>query len=171
MIVADASPLIALAKMQKLRLLRRMYGKVLIGQVVKAETVDAGKEISAPGVQQIEKAIDDGWIRIARLSARERRIMQGILAKSRLHDGEAESIALAASRQLTVIVDDREARAFAEAAGARFLGTAAVLLQAFRKRCLSLGELEDAVQDLSKTIWLAPAVVTEILRMAREAKK
>ena len=41
MIVADASVLIALAKMRRLDLLRGVYGDVLIGPVVKAETVDA----------------------------------------------------------------------------------------------------------------------------------
>ncbi len=43
MIVADASVLIALAKMRRLDLLREVYGDVLIGPVVKAETLDARK--------------------------------------------------------------------------------------------------------------------------------
>lgn len=171
MIVADASALIALAKMKKLRLLRALYDTVLTGPVVKAETMDAGKRISAPGVQEIEKGIDDGWIRVVRLSAKEKKLTQGILAKSRLDEGEAEVIALAGSRKLRVIIDDKEARIFAELTGAQFLGTAAVLLQAFIKEQLTFTELEDAVEHLSKTIWLSPAVVAEILRVAREAMK
>jgi predicted nucleic acid-binding protein len=42
--------LIALAKMRRLDLLHSVYGDVLIGPHVKAETVDAGKRILAPGV-------------------------------------------------------------------------------------------------------------------------
>ncbi|MBI3940458.1 MAG: hypothetical protein HY315_06455 [Acidobacteria bacterium] len=171
MIIADASVLIALAKMKKLRLLKQLYGEVLIAPVVKAEAVDAGRAISAPGVEQIEKAMDDGWIRLARLSAKEKELARSILTKSRLDEGEAESIALAGSRRLRVIIDDREARAFADVAAARFLGTAAILLQAFIDQHLTFKELEDAVAELSGTIWLAPAVVTEILKAAREAKK
>jgi len=34
----------------------------LIGPQVKAETVDAGKRILAPGVERIERALDDGWL-------------------------------------------------------------------------------------------------------------
>ena len=41
MIIADASVLIALAKMHRLELLHSVYGDVLIGPEVKAETVDA----------------------------------------------------------------------------------------------------------------------------------
>ena len=171
MIVADASVLIALAKMRRLELLGRVYGDVLIGPVVKAETVDAGKRISAPGVERIEKAIDDGWLQIARLSPKEKKTAQRIVSKSRLDGGEAESIAIATSRKLIVIIDDREARSFAEAIGVQFCGTAGMLLRAFVKKHLTLDQLDDAVQELSKTIWLAPAVVAEILKTAREAKR
>ena len=171
MIIADASVLIALAKMRRLDLLAAVYGKVLIGPVVKGETVDAGKRISAPGVLLIEKAIDDGWLQIARLSPKEKKTAQSIVSKSRLDGGEAESIALATARKLIVIIDDKEARSFAEAMGVQFCGTAGMLLQAFVKRHLTLDQLDDAVQALSKTIWLAPSVVAEILKTAREAKR
>jgi hypothetical protein len=36
---------------------------------------------------------------------------------------------------------------------------------------MTLAELEDAVEELSKTIWLAPAVVAEVLKKAREAER
>jgi predicted nucleic acid-binding protein len=60
MIIADASALIALAKIRRLDLLHSVYRDVLIGPQVKAETIDAGKRISAPGVERISKALDDG---------------------------------------------------------------------------------------------------------------
>ena len=168
MIVADASPLIALAKMRRLDLLRMVYRNVLIAPQVKSETVDGGRRISAPGVEHIEKAIDDGWLQIARLSTKERNAAKSIVSKNRLDQGEAESIVLATSRRLIVILDDREARSFAEGLGVQFLGTAGILFQAFVGKHLRLPELEDAVQELSQTIWLGPAVVTKVLRRARE---
>ncbi len=95
MIVADASVLIALAKMRRLDLLHSLYGDVLIGPQVKAETVDAGKRISASGVARIEKALDDGWLQVARLSSKEKRAAYSIVSKGGLDVGEAESLALA----------------------------------------------------------------------------
>src|SRR6516164_5239600 len=80
MIIADASVLIALAKMRRLDLLNTVYGDVLIGPQVKAETIDAGKRISAPGVERIEKAVDDGWLQIARLSSKEKRTAHSIVS-------------------------------------------------------------------------------------------
>jgi uncharacterized protein len=170
-IIADATVLIALAKMRRLDLLQSVYGHVLIGPQVKAETVDAGKRISAPGVECIEKALDDGWLQVARLSPKEKSTAHSIVSKGGLDAGEAESLALASSRKLAVILDDRAARSFAEVMGITFLGTAGMLFLAFVKKCLTLGELEDAVEALSQTIWLAPAVVAVILKKAREANR
>jgi uncharacterized protein len=171
MIVADASVLIALAKMRSLDLLHSVYGDVLIGPEVKAETVDAGKRISAPGVERIEKALDDGWLQVARLSSKERSTAHSIISKGGLDAGEVESLALANSRKLMVILDDRAARSFAEVMGITFLGTAGMLFHAFLKKHLTLAELEDAVGALSQTIWLAPSVVADVLKKAREANR
>jgi hypothetical protein len=58
---------------------------------------------------------------------------------------------------------------FAEVIGVTFLGTAGMLFHAFVKKHLTLAELEDAIEVLSRTIWLAPAVVADVLRKAPEA--
>jgi hypothetical protein len=81
---------------------------------------------------------------------------------------EAKSIALASSRKLMVILDDKAARSFAEVIRITFLGIAGLLFHAFVKKHLTLAELADAVGALSQTIWLSPAVVSDILRKARE---
>lgn len=171
MIVADASVIIALAKMRRLDLLRSVYGDVLIGPQVKVETVDAGKRISAPGVGRIEKALDDGWVQVARLSSKEVSMAHSIALKGGIDAGESESLALASSRKLTVILDDRAARSFAEVMGITFLGTVGMLFQAFVTKHLTLSELEEAVAALSQTIWLSPAVVAAILKKAREVDR
>ena len=171
MIIAHALVLIALAKMRKLDLLHSVYGDILIGPQVKTETVDAGKRISAPGVEGIEKALEDAWLQIARLSSGENRTARSIVSKGGLGEGEAESLALASSRKLMVILDDRAARSFGEIMGITFIGTAGMFYHAFVKKHLTLSELEDAVEALSQTIWLAPAVVAAVLRKAREGNR
>jgi len=55
--------------------------------------------------------------------------------------------------------------------GVAFVGTVGRLFHRFVRRHLTLTELEDAVEELSKTIWLAPAVVAEVLKKAREAER
>ena len=170
MIVADASPLIVLAKLQCLRLLNDLYGEVLIGPIVKTETIDAGRAIYALGVEQIEAALEDGWLQTVRLSAEERNLMQRLTRRSRMDQGESESMALASIRGLRLIVDDKEARSVAEAAGVEYQGTAGTLLEAYLRQHLNLGELESLLRDLSQILWISPTVVAEVLRLAREAK-
>jgi len=171
LIVADATVLIALAKIQRLAILRRLFRQVLVGPVVQDEVVARGRAISAAGVEQVERGIEDGWIELARVSAGERKLMESILSKSRLDRGEAECLALAKSRKLRLIVDDKEARAHAEAMALEYIGTAAALLEAFMRHHLSMDELEDSVGSLSKVTWLSPAVVSAILTRAREIEK
>ena len=171
MIVADASPLIVLARLQRLRLLNDLYGEVLIGPVVKAKTIDAGKEVRALGVEQLEAALERGWLQTVRLTAQEGDMMQRLTQRSRLDLGEAESIALARGRDLPLIVDDKEGRSVAAAAGIAHLGTAGVLLEGFLQKRLDWGELEATLGDLCQILWLSPAVVAEVLRLAREAKR
>ena len=168
MTVADASPLIALSKLQRLGLLRDLYGEVLIGSAVEGETIIAGRAVHALGVEQIEAAVADGWLETTRLSAQEDGLMQNLISHSRLDRGEAESIALAQARDLPLIVDDKEARAVAVVAGVAHVGTVGVLLEAYLRRCLDLDELEVTLLDLSEILWLSPAVVAEVLRLARE---
>ncbi|MBV9181686.1 MAG: hypothetical protein JO356_10265 [Acidobacteria bacterium] len=65
---------------------------------------------------------------------------QSIISKGGLSAEEAESIALASSRKLMVILDDKAARSFAEIARIAFLGTAGLLFQAFVKKHLTPAE-------------------------------
>jgi len=46
-----------------------------------------------------------------------------------------------------------------------------MLFHGFVRKHLTLAELEDAVEELSKRIWLAPTVVAEVLKKAREAER
>ncbi len=169
MTVADATPLIALARMQRLEVLRELYDQVLIGSVVKAETIDAGRSVRALGVEQIDAAVDAGWLAVASPTEAESELAQRLTQRSRLHRGEAESIALAWVRELPLVVDDKEARSTARAVGVRHVGTVSVLLRAHLRHGLGPDAMESVLLDLGKTFWLSPSVVTEVLRRAREA--
>lgn len=171
MAVADASVVIALAKMKRLELLRQLYGRVTIAPTVKWEVVDRGKAVSGRGVEQVEAALTDGWIRVSALTVEGRKTARRLSRRSRLHEGEVESIALAHAKRDLLIVDDKEARAVAEAMRLDYLGTAAVLLAGFLEGHLGIEELEEAIEDLARTIWLSPAVVAEVLRRAREMSR
>jgi predicted nucleic acid-binding protein len=169
--VADATPLIALARIQRLECLRELYDQVLIGSVVKAETIDAGRSVRAHGVEQIEAAVDAGWLTIASSTEAESDLAQRLTQRSRLHRAEAESIALARVRKLRLVVDDKEARSVAGTVGVQPVGTAFLLLEAHRRRGLGPDALEKTLRDLGRILWLSPSVVAEVLRRARQAQR
>ena len=171
MTVADAPPMIALARIGRLELLQSLYEQVLIGSVVKAGTIDAGRAVRALGVEQIEAAVDAGWLQIASPTDAEAELAQRLSQRSRLHEGEAESVALAHLRNLPLVADDKEARSVARILGVPLVGTVGVLLQAYLRRSFGLDSLEKSLRDLGGTLWLSPSVVAEILRRARKAKR
>ncbi|MBI4279163.1 MAG: hypothetical protein HY660_11970 [Armatimonadetes bacterium] len=156
MIVADASPLIALAKIGNLGLLRDLYSDVAIAPSVKREVVNQGRLIRAPEVVQVESALAERWVRELQLTAKEKRRVGRLVRTTGLGTDEAEFLALASARHLIVLLDDKEARAVAEAMRVHYLGTAGVLLAAFVRGYLDHTGLEEAVRDLARVLWLSP---------------
>ena len=63
-VVTNATPLIYLAKIGKLLLLKEIYGSVIIPEEVKKEVVDKGKELGEPDAFIIEQAIKEGWLKV-----------------------------------------------------------------------------------------------------------
>ena len=171
MTVADATPLIALTRIHRLELLRELYERVLIGSDVKVETIDAGGATRSLGVEQLEAAVDAGWLGVATTTDAENDLARRLSRRSRLHRSEAESVALARVRKLRLVADDKEARRMARTLGVPLVGTAGVLLQAYLRRSFGLDSLEKALRDLGETLWLSPSVVAEVLRRARKAKR
>lgn len=171
MVIADASVIIALSKISRLGLLRQVVGVVIVSPVVKVEVVDKGVQISAPEVVYIQQALQERWLRVARLTVTEKELVQHLMATTRLHLGEAESLAIAKQRNLTLLVDEKEARAAGRALGIGLMGSAGLLHEGFLKRELSLDELEDAVRELATVTWLSPDIVADILARAREVQR
>jgi uncharacterized protein len=164
--VLDASVLIALAKIRHIHLIKLVYGRGLIGPVVKHEVVDEGKRIGAPGVQLVEQAMQEQWI--VAVHPRNQRLIERLARTTRLHAGEIEAISIAHQHKALVIIDDKEARHVADALGITYIGTAGLLLQAYRKKHLTIEEFEEAVTALTRVLWLSPTVVASILKKARE---
>ena len=162
--------LIALAKIRRLGVLQDTYGEALIGPTVHEEVVTAGRTLAAPGVEQVENALANGWLKLARFTTAERRLASRILRTSRLHKGEAEALAIAERRRRRIVLDDKEARGMAQALGLDYVGTAGVLLDAFFQEHIGLGDLESAIADLAGVVWLSPKVVATVLRIAREER-
>lgn len=132
-VIADAGPLIALAKIKQLELLPALFNSVLITQAVANECLRCQ---SADAVL-IQTALESRWLRCV-----DNPIFRHHLSRS-LGLGEQTSIeyALQATDKTLLILDDALARKQALRLGQVVIGTAALLFSAQRKGLISDAEV------------------------------
>lgn len=120
--VADAGPLIALARIGYLALLPRLFEMVIVPPAVHREiTTDA----DLPGAQELLQA---DWMRVG--SVHDLTAVQRL--RFWLDLGESEAIVLAREVGATLLIDERRGRRVAVAYGLAVTGTAGVVLTAKR---------------------------------------
>jgi len=153
-IVADSSPLISLAIIAQLELLRQLYQRILLPTAVWDEVTIQG--VGLPGAQAVSQLT---WLEI---QAPEALILEPL---SILVDrGEAEAIALAQSTpDSTVLLDDAQARRVAERLGIRRIGTLGILRKA--KKAGLIVELKVYIEQLrTNGIYIRPSLIDAVLR-------
>lgn len=161
-IVSNATPLIYLAKIGKLDLLKKSFGEVLIPEEVKIEVVDKGKALGEMDAYIIENAVNEGWLKVQRVDLLELPI--------KLDPGEAAAISLAKKLKINeVLVDEVSARTVTRLLGLIPRGTLFVLLKGVKKKELDLNEfLELLSQLIQHGFRLKEEVFLEAVKRARE---
>jgi predicted nucleic acid-binding protein len=156
-IVSNAGPLIALAKIERFGLLRALFGKLYIPQAVYDEVVVIGT--GRAGANETEQAIGD-WIEVQ--GVKDLVMVRSLLTK--LGKGESEAIALALEMKADlVLLDDYKARATAEFVGLNMTGTVGMLSSAQKNGLISdLKSLLDELQ--AQGFRLSDKVYAEILK-------
>lgn len=161
-IVCNATPLIYLAKVGKLELLRQIFGEILIPEEVKAEVIDRGKMLGEKDAYAVEKAVNDGWLKVARAKPLKTLI--------KLEDGETAALSLAKKLNIReILMDERPARSAATLLDLTPRGTVFVLLKALEKRILNLDEFLSVLGRLIEHGFrLKEEVYVEAVGKARE---
>ena len=121
-VLADASPLISLARVGGLPWLRKLYRTISITRQVRGEATGA-REL--PGAVAIAAALKQGWIRVLRQEWSEPPLPQ-------LDIGEASTLraAIGLGPGTLVLLDDLQARREALRLGIAMIGTAGIIVQA-----------------------------------------
>ena len=159
-IISNASPLINLARIGKLDLLRELYGKLLLPEAVWHEVVIDGA--GQPGADEVEGAI---WIE--RRVAKNKQLVQAL--KQELDAGEAEAIVLALEEGADwLLMDEHLGRETAHHLKLRCIGLVGVLLAAKNKGLISaIKPCLDALRDLA-SFRIKDSLYTRILRDENE---
>lgn len=134
MIVSNASPLIVLLKINKLLILKELFGKVVVPEAVY-------KEITT---KEHERLIFNrlGWIEARSIGNIE---IAAFLEKL-VNRGEAEAIVLAKELNATLLIDDAKARKYAKLLNIEVTGTLGLLKIA--KRSGLVQSVRKVIEDM-----------------------
>lgn len=152
MIVSNSGPLIHLARIDRLKLLKELFGEVIIPLEVRIEVVDRGKDEGMADAFLIESEVENGWIVIEKSSNNK---VKDIAESAGIDIGEAAAIMLARRKKCPVLIDDLAARRFAAGLGLQVVGSIGVLIRSAKVKRISKSEALDALDRLGKVMWLS----------------
>lgn len=159
-IIVNATPLINFASINRLDILKSLFSKIIVPSqvweevVTKASEYETSKVIKSADFITVKKAKDE------------------ILYKTLLMDinkGEAEAIVLALETKAElVILDEKEARDYAEYYGLNFTGTVGCLLKAKREDIINkIKPMLDNIM-IKGNFWLSDDVYNKAIELAKE---
>lgn len=159
-VVSDTTPLIGLASIGQLDLLRELFGEVYIPQAVFDETVTHGREASKAKLE-VSKA---DWIHI--VEVKDRLAVNVLLDEMDL--GEVETIILASEMNADwVLMDEKKGRRKLAQLNIPKIGTLGILLKA--KQFGLIAVLKPEIEELQRSGFsISHLVVEQVLEMAGE---
>ena len=157
-VVVNTTPIIALGKIEQLRLLRELYGSITIPIAVVLEVAVKDDFAFRHMVENFE------WIKVAECPEYDRNAFS-----SRLHAGEIEAIVLAQFLNADfLILDDNDARRTAINFGLNVVGTAGTLLSA--KEHGIINDVKPIIDAMRKNnFYLSERILNTVLRKAGES--
>lgn len=122
--ISNSSPLICLAKINQLQILKKLFQSIIITEEVKNEVLEYKK----PGYIEIEKAIEENWIKV--INSRKN-------VQFGLDSGENSIINLAREIKDSLIIDDTKGIKIAQSFNIKILRTTSVILKALNKKIIN----------------------------------
>ena len=158
-VVSNAGPLLVLAKLNLLHLLKRLYGRVNIPQAVYEETVITG----------LHRGYEDAHVLKLFLSQADWHpidvTVPSDVAALPLDRGEQESLALALSQNALLLMDEGRGRVAARQHGLTVRGSLGILITAYRQSIITADQLGFYFEQISNRydIWISPTLCQRLL--------
>ena len=168
-VIADAGPLIALARIGQLQLLPQLFGEVLLTDIVAFEIISGGV---FPDSQALQIALAQPWLQTVTLLEASLETCRNWINLHQIDMGEASALVLASECQtngdeVLLIVDEIRGRQAASHAHIAIIGTAGLLILAKNARLLAaVKPLLAALQ--AQSYFLSARLVEAVLRQAGE---
>lgn len=166
-IIADASPLIALARIEHFHLLQKLFGEVIITDIVRDEIMAGGHADASP----VKVAIKAGWLIVKKIPDSDKPVAESVWLTG-LDAGEKSSLQFAVIQDqqndaVLLIIDEVKGRRAARNLSLELIGSAGIIAVAKRKGLiLSAGDLFSELK--TSGYYLADSVVEMALKIAGE---
>lgn len=159
-VVSDTGPIIALAMIDRLKILRSIFEEILVPEEVHSEILEGGK--SGMGIRTYQEA---SWIQRRSSSSPVDALLRSAL-------GEGEAAVIRQSRQMEaeyVLIDERKARKIARGVyGLNVTGSAGILVEAKDRGLVeNVGEELERMKD--RGYWIHDSIVSAAVKAAGEA--
>lgn len=149
-VVSNSTPLIYLAKIGRLSIIRKVFEKIFIPEAVFEEAVARGKALSMSDAYIIERAVGT-WIIKERIQPEIDAEYRFLDTNTRLGSGEKETIKLCEQLNLKyLIADDKEARRVSKMLNITPIGTCSIIIQAYKQKAMTKNEAAKILDDLLK---------------------
>jgi predicted nucleic acid-binding protein len=149
-VVSDAGPLIHLAQINKVYLIRKIFSQVVITPKVMKEAYGEGVKLGHPDAQTIGKAIEEGWIMVEEiprsLASASKRLAEG----ERISKADAETLLFAREKGAEVLADEKALSNLARMYGLKTWNTWTVLLESLRMGFIEVSDVEAAIKELGE---------------------
>jgi predicted nucleic acid-binding protein len=158
-VISDASPLILLAKIERINILKELYSEVIIPSQVRDEVIKQRNKSSSLMVLEMDK----GWIKVEEVGLSSE--VKEIGERLGLHEGEMYALSLALHASIKdFLADDKLARIAARILGLRAIGCLGIVRRAYEIGIITKNEAVEAIQKLVKAgLWVSPEVLGEVL--------
>ena len=132
-VISDTSPLIALQKVNRIDLLGKLFGYILIPEEVATELCGKNGEYR----EQAEKILSSGFISVIKVLDSE--AVEKLMKYNKIHKGESEAIVLAKTANADlIIIDDASAKLVAtEKENLKATGSVGIVIKALNEGFVS----------------------------------
>lgn len=161
--IFDATPLIDLAKVERLRLASYLDDHCRIPERVYDEVVTTGLEEGYPDARRIEQCIDDGIFDV--VSVDETPLASRLRRNPNVSDADIAVLACAASLDSIAVMDEAAGRRIADVEGIETRGTAYLVLLCAKRGAISVSEARETIDAMIDAGWhCTPDLYSKLVR-------
>jgi len=161
--VFDATPLIYLAKVDRLALVQHLEASCVLPERVYEEVVETGLEQGYPDARRIERSVDADRFDI--LSVETTPLLSRLQENSNLSDADVAVLACADAHDGVAVMDETYGRDVVAAEGITTRGTAYLVLKRVSEGTLSVDDARTVIDAMIDEGWYcAPDVYAKIVQ-------